>query len=262
MMNFIRSCMFFRISLLLMFGLQVFTLLGMESQAPTEGYKNYQLFQLVQKIREIARESRNEINKIEKCADNRRVEKSPPSHCHLTTQGLLLVCQEDSFPKYLYTPWGHIQIMEQRSHCSSFWESIAAAQLFFKRIKASIAAINQAPYTPKEDMHFSEIIKLIKPIDLQRIRSITQKNPENRQVCKDLEKEFFKEIATENLRNYIGTNSLLRGHYCEDYAVYRITQVDDMPLPFAEVFASDDEGLPRKTLETTWLEFEKRYKSK
>lgn len=255
--------MFFRISLLLILCLQVFTLWGMESQTPTEGYKNYLLFQMVQKIREIARESRNEINQIEKFADTRRVEKSPPTPgCHQTKQGLLLVCEEDSFPRYLYTPWGHVQIMEHRSHCSSFWQSIAASQLFFKRVKAAITAISRAPYTPKESIHFSEIIKLIEPKDLIRIKSITQKKPEDREAYKDIEKEFFQEIATENLPNYFGTASLLNGHYCDSYAVYRITHVDGASLPSVELPESEDQYPSRESIEKEWYDMKKQYELK
>lgn len=198
---------------------------------PTQ--EEYELFKVVQAIRKIAHESREEIRRTMGFADDREISKDEPNeHIAQISKGLIL--EMDSFPETMQSPWGRIPILEQGCHPSDFCASLAASQLFFKRVSASIVGF----------AGFSKKYNLV-------AESITRAS--NFETA-------IKPISKEQLETYIGTAALLTPHKCGHHVLYRINQVDSFKIPESQIHDYTKRARNPEEVELVWKLMEARYK--
>jgi len=220
----------------LLFFLAIFssTLVGMKTPPIKIDEQEYALFKTVQKIRAIAGQTRKEINRVITMKDRRKIDYSPPySSSPQTKQGLLLLADEN--PNELITPWGKIQILPDVSYASSTSEAIAAFQLFFYRVKASIDAFSMFPNS------YAEIVQ---PIDVKILFASISAS---------------RKIPDEEVHSYIGKRALVVSSRCGMLTRYMIEQVDAETVPAVEFYDNVSECRSEETVKTTWKAMQQRH---
>lgn len=198
---------------------------------PTQ--EEYELFKIVKVIRRIAHESREEIRRTMGFADPREIsDYEPNEHIAQIDKGLIL--EMDSFPETMQSPWGRIHIVQQVSHPSDYRASLAASQLFFKRVTASIAGF--AGFSRKYNL-------VAEPI------------------TRDTDSEkAIQPILKEKLETYIGTAALLTPDKCSHHVLYRINQVDSYKICEAQLYDYTKRARDPEEVELVWNLMEARYK--
>lgn len=210
----------------------IFNMHAMDNPAIQPTQEEYELFKMVKRLREIAHESREEIRHTMGFADERPIAQYEPNeHIGQTEKGIFI--EMGDFPERALTPFGRVDIVEQTSHRSDYVASLAASQLFFKRVKASITEFYGL------SRKFKEVLK-----------PITHST--------DFE-TATKEIPKGDLDSYIGTSSLLVRTKCGNDVVYRVTQVDSHKIPDAQMYDYTKKKRDPEVIAKLWKLMEERY---
>lgn len=195
--------------------------------------EEYQLFKVVQAIRKIAHESREEIRRTMGFGDDREICEDAPNE-YIAQIDKDLILEMDSFPETMQSPWGRIPIVKQVSHPSDYLGSLAASQLFFNRVNASIVGF----------AGFSRKYNLV-------AEPITRDTDSERAI---------QPILKEHLETYIGTAALLTPHKCSHHVLYRINQVDSHQISESQRFDYTKKARDPEEVELVWKLMEARYK--
>lgn len=205
--------------------------------APTS--EEYELFKVVKKLREIAHESREEIRKALGFADRNEVSQSIPNkHYGQTRRGLLLVV--DDVPISILSPWGEIPILQQKRYSSETERinTIAASQLFFKRVTATIAGFDRG-----WSRYHGKYHEVLKPItDITKLESALKRIPK-----KSL------------LPDYIGTNAIILGGGQGNIVFYRVMQADLNKVPKSQLYDYTKQERDPEEAVIVWKLMEEQY---
>lgn len=206
---------------------------SMDNPVITPTQEEYELFKLVKKLRVIAHECREEIRRTMGFDDPRPIADSEPNQYYgQTKKGIFLVMSD--FPEQVFTPWGRVDLVKKISHRSDYTGSLAASQLFFTRVQASI----------HEFMGTSREYNVV-------LAPITRST--------DL-KTALEDIAKKDLASYIGTSKLLIAIKCGHNTIYRVNQIDAQKVPEAQMYDYTKQYRNPEEVEHVWKLMEARYK--
>lgn len=165
--------------------------------------------------------------------DPRPIANSEPNQYYgQTKKGIFL--EMSDFPERVFTPWGRVELVKQISHQSDYRASLAASQLFFARVQASIQEFHGT------SRQYNEVLAPI-------TRSTNLKTA-------------MQEIAKKDLDSYIGTSKLLVAIKCGHNAIYRVNQVDSQKVPEAQMYDYTKKKRAPDEIELVWKLMEERYK--